>query len=356
MAERELVIITGTTGRIGAELAGRLAERYRVVAFDRHPERSAPAAEATFPVDVTNAESLHTAVAQVRERFGTRVASVVHLVAYYSFSGEPDPQHEEVNVQGTQRLLHALQPLQVEQFLFASTMNVHQPCQLGERIDEEWPLDREQEWQYPRSKAQAEDLLRAEHGDVPLAIVRIASVYEEWCRHPVLARQMQRIYERSLLGHFFPGNPAHGLTYLHMEDLLEALVQTVERRAELPAETVLLLGEPEPVSYGALQEELGRLLHSEEWSTHSVPPPLAKAGAWVQDHLPGGDPFIKPWMIAHADDHYALDIGRARRLLDWEPQRTLLQALPTLAERLKAEPERWYQENDLETEGEQQTT
>lgn len=354
MAEREQVIITGTTGRIGAELAERLASRFQVLAFDREPERSARAASAAYAVDVTDAASVQKAVGEVRDRFGARVASVVHLSAYYSFSGEPDPQHEAVNVRGTQCLLHALQSLEVEQFLFASTMNVHSPCQPGERIDETWPLDRKQEWQYPRSKAEAEDLLRAEHGAVPLVVLRIASVYEEWCRHPVLARQMQRIYERSLLGHFFPGDPEHGLTYLHLEDLLDALVRAIDRRAELPPETVLLVGEAEPVSYGALQEGLGRLLLGEEWSTYPVPPPLAKAGAWVQDHLPGGDPFIKPWMINHADEHYALDTGQARRWLEWEPRRTLLEMLPTLVERLQTEPERWYRENDLEAEGKPQ--
>jgi len=354
MAERELVIVIGTTGRIGSELAVRLAERYRVVAFDRRPEESAPAVEVAYRVDVTEDASLRQAVSEVRDRFGARVASVVHLAAYYSFDGEPDPQYEAVNVRGSQRLLQALGPLEVGQLLFSSTMNVHRPCQPGERIDEEWPLDREQEWQYPRSKALAEDLLRREHGGVPLAIVRIASVYDAWCRHPVLARQIQRIYERSMLGHLFPGDPAHGLTYLHMEDLLDALIRTIDRRAELPPETVLLLGEPEPVSYGALQEEIGRLLRGEGWATQRVPASLAKAGAWMQEHLPVGDPFIKPWMIDHADDHYALDVSRARQLLAWAPQHTLLRTLPELVERLKAEPERWYQENELEAGGKSQ--
>jgi nucleoside-diphosphate-sugar epimerase len=163
----------------------------------------------------------------------------------------------------------------------------------------------------------------------------------------VLARQIQRIYERSMLGHLFPGDPAHGLTYLHMDDLLDALVRIVDRRAALPAETVLLLGEPEPVSYGTLQDEIGRLLHGEEWATQRVPAPLAKAGAWVQEHLPGGDPFVKPWMISHADDHYALDIARARRVLEWKPRRKLLEVLPTLLQNLRSDPERWYEENDL---------
>jgi nucleoside-diphosphate-sugar epimerase len=45
------------------------------------------------------------------------------------------------------------------------------------------------------------------------------------------------------------------------------------------------------------------------------------------DVLPGIDePFIKPWMIPHADDHFELDITRARELLGWQPQHRLLVA------------------------------
>ena len=41
----------------------------------------------------------------VRERFGTRIASVIHLAAYYDFSGEPSEKYETITVQGTERLL-----------------------------------------------------------------------------------------------------------------------------------------------------------------------------------------------------------------------------------------------------------
>jgi nucleoside-diphosphate-sugar epimerase len=350
MAQQETVIITGTTGRIGALLARRLSERYRVVAFDRRPEASAPEAEARFAVDVTDETSIEAALGEVRERFGERIASVIHLVAYYTFSGDPpDPAYEAVNVEGTRRLLQALRGFQVEQFLFTSTMNVHQPSRPGERIQEDSPLDPEQEWQYPRSKVRAEELLRREHGAIPLIIARLASVYDADCRHPVLARQVQRIYERRLTGHLFAGNPECGLTYLHMEDLIEALVRIVDRRAALAPEATLLLGEGEPVSYGALQEALGELIHGEEWTTLRVPQPVAKLGAWAAEHLPGiGDPFIKPWMIDHADDHYALDITRARTLLCWMPSHTLPAILPEMVRSLRRDPERWYAVNDLE--------
>ena len=53
-------------------------------------------------------------------------------------------------------------------------------------------------------------------------------------------------------------------------------------------------------------------------------------------------------MIDRANDHYALDITRARALLGWEPKRSLRATLPTIVAALKADPLGWYRENELE--------
>jgi nucleoside-diphosphate-sugar epimerase len=62
---------------------------------------------------------------ELQRRFGKRIASVVHLAAYYDISGDPNPLYERVTVEGTRRLIDALQSFQVEQFVFASTMLVY---------------------------------------------------------------------------------------------------------------------------------------------------------------------------------------------------------------------------------------
>lgn len=252
-----------------------------------------------------------------------------------------------MTVRGTERLLRGLQRFYVEQFVFSSTMLVHAPCEPGQRLNEDWPL--EPKWDYPKSKVKTEQLIRAQHGDIPVVLLRIAGVYDDRCHSIPLAHQIQRIYERRLISHVFPGDITHGQSFVHLDDLVNAFVQLVERRAQLPPELTLLLGEPETLSYDVLQRELGRLIHGEEWDTRQIPKPLAKAGAWFQDTMPlGEEPFIKPWMIDLADDHYALDITRARTILGWEPKRTLRDALPNMVAALKADPLGWYRENKLE--------
>jgi hypothetical protein len=67
--------------------------------------------------------------------------------------------------------------------------------------------------------------------------------------------------------------------------------------------------------------------------------------------VPGEEPFIKPWMIDIADDHFELDVSRAREQLGWSPKHTLRAALPGMIERLNADPPAWYRENKLDLPG-----
>lgn len=72
------------------------------------------------------------------------------------------------------------------------------------------------------------------------------------------------------------------------------------------------------MTYGELQRALGKLLHDEDWVTRSIPKAAAKAGAWVENKVFGEHTFIRPWMVDTADEHYALDLTRARDCLGWD--------------------------------------
>jgi nucleoside-diphosphate-sugar epimerase len=276
---------------------------------------------------------------------------VVHLAAYYDFLGDPSDKYDEITVRGTGRLLRGLRALDfdVDQFVFSSTMLVHRPAALGQFITEDWPI--EPTWAYPESKVRTERLIRDERGDIPAVMLRIAGVYDDGCHSVPLAHQIQRIHEGQLTSRVYSGSTAHGQSFMHMDDLVDAIALTVARRAALPPEVAILLGEPEVLSYDELQHTFARLLHGEDWETIEVPgalAPFAKAGAWLLGQLPGADPFIRPWMIDRANDQYALDITRARTLLGWEPTRSLRETLPKMVAALKADPVAWYRENDLE--------
>src|SRR6266536_3492771 len=338
---KPVVLVTGSSGLIGSAACKRFAEQFQVVGFDREGWPHPPPEAECVCVDLTSDESVQHGLARVRYAYGERISSVIHLAAYYDFSGEPSPKYEQITVRGTERLLRGLQSFHLEQFIFSSTMLVHAPCVPGEHINEDWPLD--PRWDYPKSKVKTEKLILAERGNIPVVLLRVAGVYDDVCHSLPLAQQIQRIYERRLIGHLFPGSIAHGQSFLHLEDLLDAFALLVRRRAKNPPALTLLLGEPETLSYDELQETFGNLLHGEKWETREIPKPLAKTEVWFENNLPLPEkPFIKPWMIDFADDHYALDITRARESLGWQPKRHLRLALPKMIAALRADPHAWY--------------
>lgn len=348
MASKELIVISGSSGRISNALIRRLAERYEIVGLDDGKPPYPPPPAHTVQIDLESDASVQQALDQVRAGYGQYIAAFVHLAAHYSFDGEPSPKYQTVNVLGTQRLLRGLQSFQVEQFIYSSSMLVHAPQPPGELINEDSPL--QPKWDYPQSKLAAEETIRRDHGQIPFTILRIAGVYDDLCHLQALAEQIARIYERKLISHVFPGDGTHGQASIHMDDLVAAMTALINKRYELPSQQTLLLGEPETASYADLQREIAMLIHGEEWDTHEIPKVIAKTGAWLEQvALPKKDePFIKPWMIELADDHFELDIRRARAALGWEPRHRLMATLPAMIHALKADPQAWYKANNLE--------
>jgi nucleoside-diphosphate-sugar epimerase len=343
--ERPHVLITGAGGLIGQAVIRRLSSDFRLSATYRGNPPADTAGADWVELDLTADESVESALREMSERHDRELASVVHLAAYYDFSGEPSPLYDEVTVGGSGRLIGELQRYGVEQFIFTSTMLVHRPRPPGQEIDESTPL--EAKWDYPASKIETERLLREQRGRIPVVLLRVAGVYDEEGNSIPLTRQLQRIYERQLESYVFPGDPSHGQAFVHLDDVVEAIRLTIERRHDLPAETEMLIGEPETLSYEELQEQLGELVHGREWPAIRVPAAMAKVGAWAQDVSPVSDPFIKPWMIDLADDHYELDITRAREMLGWEPRHSLRETLPDMVRNLLDDPARFYAINEL---------
>jgi nucleoside-diphosphate-sugar epimerase len=351
-SDHPLVLITGAGGNLGRTLAAALSRDYQVVGLDRAVK------SADFPVfaaDFANAAAVELAMTRLRERFGARIASVLHLVAYFDQTGKDNPLYCSVNVEGTRNLLRALQAFEVEQFVYASTMLVHAPCRPGEHIDEEQPF--EPAYAYPKSKLEAEQVIAAEHGRIPYVILRLAGVYDEKALVPTLAQQIARIHGREFQSVMYAGSPLTGQSLLHKEDMVSAFRRTVERRAELASGTALLIGEPDPMSYDALQDEIGYLIHGvEDWPTLRVPRPIAAVGAWALGKLEpvipdaidlGEEPPVRPYMAMMGNDHYALDIRRARQLLGWEPRHRLKDDLPAIIAELKRAPIRWYERHRI---------
>jgi nucleoside-diphosphate-sugar epimerase len=345
MGEKEVVIVTGCSGFIGSALINKLAGHYTLVGLDKIAARQPPPAAECVCIDLTSEEGMVAAFARIDTAYGKRIASVVHLAAYFDLTGKPSELYEQITVRGTERLLKHLQDFEVEQFIFSSSVLVHAPTEPGKPINEDSPLA--PRWPYPQSKVDTEALIRAQHGDIPVVLLRLAGVYDDRCHSAFLAQQISRIYEKQLISHVYPGHISHGQSALHLDDLMDGLHRLIERRQHLPPELILLLGEAQTFGYDTLQRVIGLELHGQEWRTMQIPKMIAKTGAWIENDVLQEELFIKPFMIDMADDHYELNISRAREVIDWTPARTLIDVVPKMTKAVRADPSGWYRENKL---------
>ncbi|MCU7554106.1 NAD-dependent epimerase/dehydratase family protein [Alteromonas sp. ASW11-19] len=353
VSDKPVILLTGASGNVGNALINALQADYEIVGMDLNP---APAADASIECDFTSDDSMALAMREIDDVLNGRpIAAVIHLAAYFDFTGNDHPLYHELNVAGTRRLLSQLRSKAVERFIYASTMLVHQPASPGIKITEDTPV--EPGWIYPQSKADAEQVIADEHGEIPVTILRMAGLYDDHTAVPTLSHQIARIYERDIKSWVYSGDAMAGQAFIHQQDMTDLFARVVSKRNSLPDYHALLAGEDKVMGYQALQNRLGQLIHGkQEWETLSVPQSIAKPGAWIEektepvvpDDFDHGDkPFIRPFMIDLSSDHYDLDISRAESLLGWHPQRRIHEGLAKLVANLLEDPAKWYSDNGI---------
>ncbi len=345
MSGKGVILVTGACGRIGTRVIERFNKDYNIVAFDIVEPKTQSTNTEFVKMDLSSDENVAKGFELVRNKYGNKIVSVVHLAAYYSFSGTHPELYDVITVQGTGRLLKELQSFECEQFLFSSTQLVMGTCEVGETINEDSPVN--PTWDYPLSKVKTEELMKKERGNIPFVSLRIAGCYDDKCHSIPISNQIQRLFEHQPESRVFPGDLTHGAPFLHMDDLVDCIEICINKRKELDPELILLISEDRTLSTDQLQRLISRCVDGKEISTIRIPKWVAKLGAWAMDVFSGGGGFIKPWMIDLADQNFTIDISKAKQILGWSPKNFVGDVIPRMIKELKTDPLKWYQMNGL---------
>src|SRR5690606_5427230 len=78
---KPVILITGASGNLGRSIAAAFTDDFQVVGMDRTAKE-----EVGFPMveaDLSSDEAVAEALQQVADRFGRKIAAVIHLIAFF---------------------------------------------------------------------------------------------------------------------------------------------------------------------------------------------------------------------------------------------------------------------------------
>jgi dihydroflavonol-4-reductase len=303
------ILVTGANGFTGSRLVRRLrAAGHAVRALVR------PSADA---------RGLASLGVDLREGQLTRRADVVaaaagcdqihHIAAVFRTAGHPDQYYEDVNVGGTVNVLEAALSAGCERVVHCSTGGVH-----GHIADP--PADEDYRFSpgdvYQASKVRAEAAVQAAMRAGQRAVIfRPGAIYGEGDTR--FLKLFSAIQKRRFV---MIGSGNTRLHLVHVDDLTRGIELCALQPAAV-GQTFLLAGPEAPTLDGIVAMIAATL---------QVPPPRMKVPVWpvmlagaLCEALcvPFGiEPPLHRRRVSFFTHHREFDIGRARRLLGYEPQ------------------------------------
>ncbi|HJW00094.1 MAG TPA: NAD-dependent epimerase/dehydratase family protein [Arthrobacter sp.] len=249
------------------------------------------------------------------------VDAVVHL-AWQIQPNRDLAQLHRTNVTGTAHVLQAAGQAGVGHIVCASSVGAYSKAPKDRRTDESWPANGIPGSHYSRHKAEQERLLdhfEADYPGVKVARLRTALIFQRNAGSEIgqyfLGPLIPRLLPRRLKVPILPVPDDLIFQAVHGEDAAEAYWRVLDR-GESGAFNIAA----EPV---ITPQELARLLHARR----ILPIPMSLLHALVgltwRLHIQPSDPG---W-IDMAAGAPVMDTGRARRLLDWEPRMSSIEAV-----------------------------
>ena len=345
---KQVVLITGASGFIGTALIARLKNRYYIVGIDKVLHKDRDNSTLWYKADISDKKFLHETFCEIKEKVSGRIDYVFHLAAYYDMLNKENKVYRETNENGTRYLLDNLIDFNVNNLIFASSTAVLKPTMGDDKLNEESALG--SMLYYGKSKIAVEEILSEYKKRIKITILRPSAVYSEDCRSIPLANKIAFIRRRSFGCRIFPGKGEGGLSYIHIEDVLDALEKTMVMTKEIVSGSIFILSEEDYVPnnriYGLIYSEIyGKhlnLIHLPKWFVRFLLHLINNVYS-----LSGKSFFFKPWMIDIVDKKYRFNVEKAKKELGWQPRFQLEQYMKVIIENLKKNTHRWFAINNI---------
>ncbi|MCU1541680.1 MAG: nucleoside-diphosphate sugar epimerase [Arthrobacter sp.] len=319
------VLVTGASGLLGGEVARLLVRQgHDVATFQRRPSGVDGAID--FRGSLTD-------IAVVREAV-QGAEGIIHLAAKVSFTGRA-AEFDEVNVEGTRRLLHLARAAGVRDVVFVSSPSVANSGAAIAGLGAE-PADPDHaHGDYSRTKAEAELLaLAADASEFRVAVVRPHIVWG-----PGDTQLVERVLARAGTGRLpllDAGAALIDTTYV--DNAAAAIVAALFRMDHVHGRALVVSnGEPRPVGELLAGICAAGGVPAPSWT---VPGGVARAAGAVVEKLwtwagRKEEPPMTRFLAEQLSTAHWYDQRETRELLDWTPAVSLDDGLAELAEHYK---------------------
>ncbi len=344
------LVITGASGFVGRRLLDGFKDRFNIVGLARRSQTrcGAPVHEniSWFQADIGDPESLATAFRFVRETGGADF--VIHLAAHYDFTGDDHPEYRRTNVDGLRNVLEECRNLDLERFIFVSSLAACEFPAPGSVLTESSPPDGQHV--YARSKRQGEEMLAEFEDDVPSCIVRLAAIFSDWSEYAPLYVFIETWLSGAWNARILGGRGESAIPYLHARELSGFMDRVIRHSDRLGPREVLIASPNHTVNHLELFSAVNRYAGREDVRPIRIPAPLARLGVWGRDftgRMLGSRPFERPWMVDYIDRALAVDASHTHELIDWMPRPRLfmIRRMAFLVDHRKMDPIEWTQRN-----------
>jgi nucleoside-diphosphate-sugar epimerase len=319
------VLVTGASGLLGGEVARLLVRQgHDVATFQRRPSGVDGAID--FRGSLTDIAVLREAVQGAE--------GIIHLAAKVSFTGRA-AEFDEVNVEGTRRLLHLARAAGVRDMVFVSSPSVANSGAAIAGLGAE-PADPDHaHGDYSRTKAEAELLaLAADASEFRVAAVRPHIVWG-----PGDTQLVERVLARAGTGRLpllDAGAALIDTTYV--DNAAAAIVAALFRMDHVHGRALVVSnGEPRPVGELLAGICAAGGVPAPSWT---VPGGVARAAGAVVEKLwtwagRKEEPPMTRFLAEQLSTAHWYDQRETRELLDWTPAVSLDDGLAELAEHYK---------------------
>jgi nucleoside-diphosphate-sugar epimerase len=335
---------------VGRHLLEELKNDHRIFAIARRSQHDCGAPIhpniAWMRVDIADVAGLARAFREISAAGGAQ--TLVHLAAYYDFTGEPHPEYQRTNIEGTRNVLEAARTARVERFVFASSVAACGFPRPEGPVNETTPPDGDHV--YAWSKREGEKLVREAGGVLPSSIVRFGAIYSDWCEYPPLYVFLSTWLKPGWRARILAGRGDMGIPYIHIRDLVAFFRKLLSCRQPLEPAEVLVASTSGDTRLARIFALATQAYFGAPRRPLLVPTRLAGAGLVAMDlvgRFRGRRPFERPWMRHYIDRRLLVDNARSCARIDWapRPRYQIERRLPFVIERLRSEPFEWLARN-----------